>query len=388
MSLPAMHTAVGMSVPFLGGLAGFFRSKRVTARALLILVFAMIFCGLWAEVPDIPKFLSHGWIPHDPEHVNIFFFHGLLDKHQTEDRGLAEGFLAILTIFFCILFACSKTVLDNERKIAHLKSRALSKVKPLAIPKDVYYKDIVDIHCHVLPGVDDGPETIEESVAMCRRALELGISHTVATPHLPWRGNYDTGKITASHELLKARLGDENIPLRLSLGSDIRITWDLVEKLKGSSVFTLANSRYFLLELDDLAVPERLEDFIGKCAAEGYYPILTHPERNAIFHSDMNRLKEMSRLPMLIQLSSCSLVGMGGERVEKMAVELLRAGLVNIIASDAHAVDMRLEEFAQGLGVAEKIVGQAKVREMVIRVPGLVIRNEAIERIKIDQRSA
>jgi protein-tyrosine phosphatase len=382
MSLPAMHTAVGMSVPFLAGAAGFLRSRRATSKTLLILALAMIFCGLWAEVPDIPKFLSHTWSAHDPKYVNIFFFHGLLDKYQTEDRGLVEGFSIIMAIFFLILFACGKTALDNQRKIDRLEGMVPSSAIAPAIPKGIDYKNMVDIHCHVLPGVDDGPGTMDESVAMCRRIAELGVSHTVATPHLPWRGEYGTGKVLEAYNSLKKRLEDDKIDLKLSLGSDIRISWDLVERLKNRSVFTLADSKYFLLELDDLTVPERLGDFIGRCNAEGYYPIITHPERNVIFQSDINRLKEISRLPVLIQVSSCSLVGIGGGRVQKTAREFLGAGLVHIIASDAHAVNMRLEEFVQGLAVAQEIVGPEAVHDMVAKIPGLIVLDEGIAGIK------
>lgn len=382
MSLPVMHTAVGMSAPFLVGVAGFLKSGRVTSRALLVLTVSMLICGLWAEVPDMPKVLLHRWVPHDAPWVNIFFFHQLLDKYQSEDRGLVEGFVVGATIFFLILLACGRTVIRNATEISRLKSRYLAKKYSQTIPKTIAYKDVVDIHCHVLPGVDDGPATIEESIAMCRRAVELGVAHIVATPHLPWHGDHNTDIVLASYSLLKEHLDIEGVSLKLSLGSDIRIAWDLIEKLRRTSVFTLAGSRYFLLELDDITVPERLEDFIVGCATAGYYPILTHPERNRVLQSDIGRLKEMSKLPMLIQLSSCSLVGIGGERAKAAALAFLGAGLVNVIASDAHAVNMRLEEFPQGLAIAEKIVGKDVVYGMVVESPGLIIRNEMIDRVK------
>ncbi len=382
MSLPAMHTAVGMSAPFLAGAAGYLKAKRVTAKALLVLVFAMIFCGLWAEVPDFPKVLSREWSAHDPRYVNIFFFHGFLDAHQTEDRGLAEGFLAISTMFFLILFACRKSVLDNAKKIDLLGSAVAREANPPAVPKHIDYKDIVDIHCHLLPGVDDGPASVEEAIKMCRRVVELGVCHTVATPHMPWRGSYPTERIVESYNLLKKELEKEEIALRLSLGADIRIMWDLVERLKNSSVFTLARSRYFLLELDDFTVPEQLEGFMQKCNSAGFYPVLSHPERNTVFQSDITRLKDIARLPALIQVSASSLVGSEGEKARRTAVELLKAEIVHVLASDAHSVNMRLEEFRKGLIAAQDVVGPEKVRAMVVKAPGMVVHDEDIEKIK------
>ena len=381
MSLPAMHTAIGMGFPFLAGLVRFLKTKRVTSRALLVLVFAMIFCGLWAEVPDMPKFFSHEWSPHNSNYVNLFFFHGLLDKYQAEDRGLLEGGIAIFSMFFLILFVSSKSVMDNQKRIESLKKASLPE-SALGSYGGIDYKDIVDIHCHVLPQVDDGPESIEESIKMCKRAIELGVVHIVATPHLPWKEDYATDKIIASYNLLKEALEKENFPLKLSLGADIRISWDLVDRLKNLSLLTLADSRYFLLELDDFTVPDGLENFIIKCNSAGFYPVISHPERNIIFQSDLSRLKKIAQLHALIQVSSCSLVGTSGKKTKMTAFEFLKAGLVDIIASDAHSYNVRLEEFKLGLDVASSIIGRDKVINMIKTIPNLVVNNAEIERIK------
>lgn len=383
MALPVMHTAVGVSVAFLIGLAVFLRKKKLTANALILVCLLMIIFGIWSEVPDIPRYFpQHKYLErqiHHSSYLNIFFFHGLLDTWR-EDRGEIAGSLILFSVFWCLFSAASYSVMKNERELKDLRKTGGHGI--LLQEKDFDFKNMVDIHCHVLPGVDDGPDSIEDSLLMCKRAVELGIIHIVATPHLPWQEKYGTDKITAAYELLKERLREENLPLKLSLGADIRISWDLIERLKNLSVFTVAGSRYFLLELDDLTVPPGLEDFIVRCNKEGFCPVLTHPERNVLFYSDYEKLNKLAKLPMLIQIGSCSLVGTMGNNAKRAACDWLKLGLVDIIASDAHAVNLRLEEFKKGLSAAQKLIGSRQLEKLVVTNPWAVVRNEAIEIIK------
>lgn len=391
MSLPAAHVAVGMGVPFLAGLARFLTTKRLTVRLLFVTVTFMMFCALWAVIPDIPQMLPKElqyWeskIMHSG-YADIFFFHGFLDEHNSEDRGLVEGATAIYLMFFLMLFAAAKTVRDNQKKIDSLRGNSSSTITLDSVEK-MSHKDMVDIHCHILPGVDDGPDVIDESLAMCRRFHELGVVHVVATPHLPWREKYEIDKIIAAHNLLKETLIKENIELELSLGADIRISWDLIERLKNGSLLTLAKSRYFLLELDDFTVPPGLEDFIKRCNKEGFYPVLTHPERNVLFCSDYERIRKIAELPVLIQISSCSLVGSLGAAAKRAAMDWLKLDLVDVMASDAHAVNMRLEEFNKGLFAAQKIIDRKRLEDLVINTPSAIVQNKEIEAIKRNIKS-
>ncbi|MFC1668259.1 tyrosine-protein phosphatase [Chlamydiota bacterium] len=297
MALPAFHTAIGMSVPFLIGLIGFLKKRKITRRFLIHVSIWMIICGLWAEIPDFPRFFPRKHRSLEKKitisfYGNVFFFHGFLDAHQTEDRGLLEGSLIIFSMFFFLLFIGRKSLLDNEKEIELLGKKVTTCQFNLQ-KKDYVFENIIDIHCHILPGVDDGPQTIEESLKMCKRAKELGISHIIATPHFPWEGRYDTTRILKAYNSLSERLVKENCDITLSLGSDCRITHDLVERLKKKEVFRLANSRFFLLELDDFTVPEGLELFIAHSREEGFFPILTHPERNIVFQSNFKRLEKI-----------------------------------------------------------------------------------------------
>jgi protein-tyrosine phosphatase len=388
MALPVMHTAVGVAFAFLAGLVIFLKKKKLTANTLILTGLLMVIFGIWAEVPDIPRFFPRyerlERKLHKSSQVNIFFFHGLLDTLR-EDRGELAGSFILFSIFFSLFAAAGHSVLKNEKELNSLKNNQEPEVS--FSEKDFVFKDIVDIHCHVLAGVDDGPDTIEDSLAMCKRAVELGVAHIVATPHLPWQEKYEINKIIAAYDLLKGKLKEENIALELSLGADIRIDWDLLERLKNSSVFTVAKSRYFLLELDNLTIPPGLEDFITRCNKEGFYPVLTHPERNILFCVDYERINKLSKLPLLIQVSSCSLTGSMGTAAKKAAFDWLKAGLVDLLASDAHAVNVRLEEFRKGLAIALKAVGPKKLERMIVTVPAAIVHNQPIEQLKQNTKS-
>ena len=384
-----MHTAVGVAVAFLVGLVLFLKKRKLTVNTLFLVTLLMAIFGVWAEIPDIPRFFSqYQYLEsklHNSSQVNIFFFHGFLDTWR-EDRGELAGSFIIFGIFMSLFAAATYSVMKNERELGELRKTSSHSIS--LEEKDFIFKDMVDIHCHVLPGVDDGPDTIEDSMKLCKRAVELGVVHIVATPHLPWQEKYEIDKIKAAHDLLKKRLQEENIALKLSLGADIRINWDLLERLKDSSLFTVANSRYYLLELDDLTLPPGIEDFILRCNSAGFYPIITHPERNIPFRTDYERLKKFVKLPLLIQVSACSLVGSMGSAAKKAALDWIKAGFVDLLASDAHAVNIRLEEFRGGLAVAQKVVGPKKLEQMVVSVPGAVVRNQPIEQLKQIVKSA
>jgi len=391
MSLPVMHTAVGVGTAFLAGLLIFLKKKRLTANTLILVSFLMIIFGIWAEVPDIPRFFPppyNDWlqkIHHNHSHpyyyyLDIFFFHASLDAWMAEDRGELAGFFILFGVFSSLFAAASYSVMKNEKELESLRKTGS---QGISLKEKVFdFKDMVDTHCHVLPGVDDGPQSLEESIKMCRRALELGVVHIIATPHLPWQEKYEIDKIKIAYSSLKEALAKENLPLELSLGSDIRIAWDLIEKLKRSAVLTIAGSRYFLLELDDLTIPPGLDDFIKMCNKEGFYPVLTHPERNILLRRDYERLKKLAQLPMLIQISSCSLVGSMGPVAKRAALDWLKLGLVDIIASDAHAVNMRLEEFKKGLYAVRKIVEPQQLKRLIITTPRAIVENKPIGEIK------
>src|SRR6185312_1248210 len=139
---------------------------------------------------------------------------------------------------------------------------------------------MIDLHCHILPGIDDGAPDLATSLAMARLAVADGITVTACTPHiLPGVYNNSGAMIGAAVARLRVALAEAEIPLRLVAGADVHVAPDLVAQLGAGSALTINGSRYLLLEPPHHVLPPRLEDHIFHLQTAGYVPILTHPER-------------------------------------------------------------------------------------------------------------
>jgi protein-tyrosine phosphatase len=193
---------------------------------------------------------------------------------------------------------------------------------------------MVDIHCHPLPALDDGAPTFEDAVEMCRIAANDGITHIVATPHcnyeFPFRPEINEAKARA----LQQAVGDRP---QLLLGCDFHLSYDNIQQItqdRGS--FTINKTRYLLVELDDHFIPENMNQVFYDLQVAGLVPILTHPERNSMFHRKPEVLFEWVGRGCLVQLTAKSYTGGFGERARRLCETWLERNLVHFFASDAH----------------------------------------------------
>lgn len=197
---------------------------------------------------------------------------------------------------------------------------------------------MIDLHFHALPGLDDGPATMEESLALCRRAAAEGTTHVVATPHVlrePWL-NEDPAARAALLAELNARLGGapEVLPgCELMFSLDIL---ELVEKGAAGPVVGLNASRFLLVEFAPGYVPKGAADLLRELVLLGKVPVVAHPERNLVFQAEPERLVEMLERGAVAQVTAASLLGEAGRAALALAGELMEAGLVHFVASDAH----------------------------------------------------
>ncbi len=201
---------------------------------------------------------------------------------------------------------------------------------------------MIDLHSHILPGIDDGSPDIATSLEMARIAVADGITVMACTPHI-FPGVYDnSGRgIAAARDALAAALEAEGIPLQLMIGADVHIAPDLVAGLKGGRVPSLNGSRYFLFEPPHDVLPPRFEAFIFNLLAAGFVPILTHPERLAWVEQQLPLVARLSSGGVIMQITAGSLTGRFGKRVRNLSLRLLDDGLVDIFATDAHNTDRR-----------------------------------------------
>lgn len=193
---------------------------------------------------------------------------------------------------------------------------------------------MIDIHCHPLPQTDDGAETFEDAVAMCKMAAEDGITHLVATPHCNYEYKFDPGENYAKLTRLQAAVGD--LP-QLLLGCDFHLSYDNIRKLvEDRSHFTINNSKYVLVEFDEHFIPEQLDHVFYDLQVAGLVPILTHPERNQVFHRRPEMVYHWVTRGCLVQITAQSYTGGFGSRARHFAELWLDRNLVHFFASDAH----------------------------------------------------
>lgn len=236
---------------------------------------------------------------------------------------------------------------------------------------------MIDTHLHILPGVDDGPASIEEALALARALVQEGISYAVATPHFN-----DEFPVCSAAEIqarvwdLQQILDQQCIPLRLFAGHEALIKPGLVEDIQTGRLATLNGSRYLLLELWNSAWLPETERVIFELRAFGVIPMLAHPERYRVFQKDPERLAALLHQGVLAQLTAGSLLGMQGNTARRTAETLLKKGLIHCIASDAHGLQRRPPGVAGGMQCAQRLLGHDAVHKMTELWPAAIINNE------------
>ncbi len=212
----------------------------------------------------------------------------------------------------------------------------------MAEPRPQPALGIVDLHCHLLPGVDDGAADLEQALAMARRAVAEGICTAVTTPHT-WDGRYEVGheSADAAFAALRAAVESEGLPLQLKLAAENRLDRRLLEAANAGRVRTLGDSAWVLVELPPRVMPPRLEQSLFALRTAGLRPVLAHPERYPGFRGKggLRRLKALADGGTLMQLTGEAFLGSGARR--RRVRRLLEAGLCHLVASDAHGIQQR-----------------------------------------------
>jgi len=201
---------------------------------------------------------------------------------------------------------------------------------------------MIDIHCHVLPGMDDGAKDETDAIAMAQQAVNSGISTVIATPHHKNR-TYENEKSFIQKDVIRLNqlFEESNIPLDVLAGQEVRIFGDIVEDFEKGEIQTLNDSKYLLLEFPSDSVPQYAEQLIFDIQRAGITPVIAHPERNRDLYTDPNRLYELVSQGALAQLTAGSLTGRFGKEINQVSHQMLEHNLIHFIASDAHNVDTR-----------------------------------------------
>jgi len=219
---------------------------------------------------------------------------------------------------------------------------------------------MVDLHQHLLPGLDDGSPDLDTSIAMARMAVEEGITHVIATPHASSRYDFQPALIAERLAVLRSSLAERGIPLQLATGCDFHMSYENIrDALAHPRKYTLNASAYLLVELPDLAISPHVSELFYQLRLSGMVPILTHPERNPRLQSDIERLKDWLRHDLLVQVTAGSVLGQMGKAAERMAHMLLANRWVHFLATDAHDVRHRPPQMCEAHDlVAERYGGE------------------------------
>ncbi|QEG36528.1 tyrosine-protein phosphatase [Bythopirellula goksoeyrii] len=242
------------------------------------------------------------------------------------------------------------------------------------------YGSFADIHCHLLPGIDDGASDLESSIAMAQMAVADGVHTIVVTPHQ--LGNFSRNQgddIRQETILLQRVFAERRIPLEILPGADVRIEDGMIEKLLSGEVLSLGDHRrHVLLELPhELYFP--LEKVLQSLEREGMTGILSHPERNQGILRDPSLLEPLVDQGCLMQVTAGSLMGTFGSRSQELAEWMLEHGLVHFVATDAHGVKARRPLMSRAYDRIVELVGEAVAGDLCTINPELVACGKPIE---------
>ncbi|RXJ02262.1 tyrosine protein phosphatase [Anaerobacillus alkaliphilus] len=218
---------------------------------------------------------------------------------------------------------------------------------------------MIDIHCHILAGVDDGPKTIEQSLAMAKLAVEEGITTIIATPH-HFNGSYENSreKIFTEVDMLNEVLLDAKIPLTILPGQETRIHGEMVKNLEKAEILTLNNTnKYLFVELPSDHVPRYTNKLLYDIQLQGLTPIIVHPERNSEIIETPDLLYKLVESGALTQVTASSVTGRFGKKIKKFTNDLIEHNLTHFIASDAHNTTSRSFHLREAYELIDKQYG-------------------------------
>jgi protein-tyrosine phosphatase len=235
---------------------------------------------------------------------------------------------------------------------------------------------VIDVHCHILPGIDDGPKTMDESLAMCRIAATDGIATIVATPHC-YKGRYpnDASTIMPAYDLLKRRINDAGMALNLLVAGDMHIDPDLASFLQDNPSLC-PGGRFVLIELPAEAIPRFVEKFLFMLRLKGFIPILTHPERNHTLQCHPELVEDWIKSGAFTQVTAMSLTGEFGPESQSTAFSLLDRGCVQFVATDAHSANWRKPLLSRAAALLRERIGEEGTRLLVDENPRRILAGQ------------
>jgi protein-tyrosine phosphatase len=235
---------------------------------------------------------------------------------------------------------------------------------------------VIDIHCHILPEVDDGAKSWEIAKEMCQIAAEDGITDMVATPHANDRYRYDRESLQATLRRLQELIGASP---RLALGCDFHLSYDNLQAVYANPErYVIEKTQYLLVELSNYSVPAQITDCFHKLGDKGVTPVLTHPERNPILQSNPQRVLEWAEQGCVVQVTASAVTGGWGERVQQIARWLLEHEAVHVLATDAHDTKHRVPRLSAARDAVAESIGADVAEALVASNPKAILSGQPL----------
>lgn len=242
---------------------------------------------------------------------------------------------------------------------------------------------MIDVHSHIIPNIDDGARSIEESYIMIKEASRAGFTDVISTSHY-MEGYYEENSqkrqewLNATNEQLKK----DAIPINLHCGSEIYITENLTNLIKEGKASTLANSNYVLFEIPMNNKVRYLDDIIFKIKSLNMIPIIAHPERYSYVQEDPNMLIPLIEQGVLFQGNYASVIGSYGTQAKKTIKKLLKANMIHFLGTDCHRKNSIYSQMKEIMIELEKIICKEKIKELSTVNPRHILENKELEIIE------
>lgn len=227
---------------------------------------------------------------------------------------------------------------------------------------------MIDIHSHILPGIDDGSNSLSESIEIIKKAYNSGVTDLVLTPHFILGSSYNAdNKIkTKLFDSLKKEIKKEKLPINLYLGNEVFIETNILDLIKTDQITTLNNSKYILFEIPMHNEFKQLKQVVFELKLNGYIPVLAHPERYSLFKQNPQIIPELLEQGVLFQCNISSFYGMHGKEAKKLFILMLKHHMIHFISSDTHhscdTIYDKIDDLKQDL---KKYISEKEVKELM-----------------------
>ncbi len=235
---------------------------------------------------------------------------------------------------------------------------------------------MIDIHCHILPGIDDGSQSWEMTGEMCRRAVADGVTHIVATPHANHRYAYNRERFT---EMLGQLHDTADGQLTFSLGCDFHFSYENIQDaLEHPRRYTIGDTQYLLIEFSDYGIPPTVQQEVLGLRSRGMVPIITHPERNQWLLKRPGMVLDLIEQGCLVQVTANAVTGAWGKRSKEMVEWLLENGAMHVVASDAHDPVRRTPVMSEAREAIARLAGAHTAQALVADNPAAIVEGKSL----------